>query len=344
MESLDELKNAERQKALEHWLQSTPGLASFTLQPMQGDASFRRYFRIKTASCSLVAMDAPPPRENCRPFVAIAKSLRALGLNAPDIMAADLAQGFLLITDFGDRTYLKALTPENADHLYGLALHALATLQGCKEVNDYSVPPFTEALMRQEWAWHKEWFLGKLLGLTLSSTEEKQLGQCMDLIVDSALSQPQVFMHRDYHSANLMVTADENIALLDFQDAFIGPVTYDLVSLLRDCYIDWPPQQVQTWALLYRQQLLDKGVLRDVDEQTFLQWFDWMGLQRHLKALFTFARKHVRDQQSQYLQSIPRTLHYLQSVSLRYTQMAALHDYLSQVVQPTFLQASLCEP
>jgi N-acetylmuramate 1-kinase len=189
--------------------------------------------------------------------------------------------------------------------------------------------------MLKEWAWHKEWVLDKFLGLS-SPLAEKSLDACYELLVESAVTQPQVFMHRDYHSANLMVLPEGKVGILDFQDAFIGPVTYDLVSLLRDCYIDWPRERVRSWALFYLQTLHDKGLLSHVDDQEFLRWFDLMGMQRHLKALLTFARKHVRDHQSHYLDHIPRTLGYLLNVSQHYPEFTRLHDYLRVTVQPAF--------
>lgn len=325
MESAEGLKVDVRRQDLEQWLKSMLGLLEIQLQPMQGDASFRRYFRVE----SYVAMDAPPPRENCVPFVAIAKALREMGLQTPDIIHADIQRGFLLLTDFGNQTYLKALAEGNADMLYQRALEALVIMQGCKHVSGHALSPFTADFMWQEWAWHQEWFLQKYLGLDVAK-DTQALGQCYELLVKSATNQPQVFMHRDYHSANLMVLPGD-VGILDFQDAFIGPVTYDLVSLLRDCYIDWPAQQVEKWALVYFALLRDNGMLQDVSEVEFLRWFDFMGLQRHLKALMTFARKHVRDQQSEYLAFMPRTLNYIVTVSGRYKELAPLHDYYLKV-------------
>lgn len=343
MESEDELKSAERQETLHHWLSTECGLVSYSLLPMQGDASFRRYFRVVTSTSSFVAMDAPPTRENCRPYVAIARALREQGLNAPEIFHADVEQGYLLLTDYGDMTYLKALRADNADTLYQDALDALTILQTCRSVKNHALPDFSSDFMQKEWAWHKEWFLTKLLALSFAR-EEKQLNHCFDLIVESALAQPQVFMHRDYHSANLMVMPGGGTAILDFQDAFIGPVTYDVVSLLRDCYIDWPEARVEAWVTYYWQQLHQQGGLPGVELDQFLRWFDYMGLERHLKALFTFARKHVRDKQSQYLKHVPRTLHYLLQVSQRYPELTALHDYLHEKVQPAFSLEFACAP
>lgn len=340
MESADSLKADERQKNLEAWLKSCVQ-SLMSIETMPGDASFRRYFRVHSKTTSWVAMDAPPPRENCRPYIAIAKALRAMGLQTPDIIEADVERGFLLLTDFGDMTYLKALNTKNADLLYGCALNALSILQGCPVVPHHVLPFFTAEFMQQEWAWHKEWFLDKLLGLSLAQ-EEKALDVAFTHLVEIAIQQPQVFMHRDYHSANLMVAPKGDIGILDFQDAFIGPLTYDLVSLLRDCYIDWPEERVKNWALQYWQLLTDKGVLVNVDQTTFLRWFDWMGVERHLKALFTFARKAVRDNQPQYLRHVTRTLNYLLQVTRRYPELSALYDFYSQTVQPTWTRKYEC--
>lgn len=326
MESID-----ARFQAWMRWLHDNQVLQQRPIEPLQHDASFRRYFRVFTAQGSLIAMDAPPPQENCRPFVAIAKALRHAGLEAPAIFAQDLDQGWLLLSDFGDTTYLKALNAQNADALYERALNALICLQACRNVPGRDLPLFTADFMLQEWAWHKEWFLDKWLGLDIAPVENA-LDACYQEIVVTAVNQPQVFMHRDFHSANLMVLP-EKVGILDFQDAFIGPVTYDLVSLLRDCYIAWPEERVRQWVIIYWKLLIDRGVI-DVDQETFYRWFDWMGVQRHLKALLTFARKKVRDHQDGYLRHIPRTLQYLLTVTQRYPELTALHDYLHTTVKP----------
>lgn len=325
MESAEGVKIDERAHALKQWLRKEVGLNEVALQPMQGDASFRRYFRVQ----SFVAMDAPPPRENCASFVAIARALRTLGLKTPEIIEQDIERGFLLLTDFGDYTYLRTLNQQNANVLYQRALRALATMHQCREVPFYTLPLFTAEFMQQEWQWHQEWFLKKYLGLECDHVE---LDKCYHLLVQSAVEQPQVFMHRDYHSANLMMLPDD-VGILDFQDAFIGPLTYDLVSLLRDCYIDWPHEMVETWALFYFSLLQQRGELQKISKEKFLRWFDLMGLQRHLKALMTFARKKVRDSQPQYLEHIPRTINYIVDVSGRYSELAPLHQYYKKVQQ-----------
>lgn len=308
-----------RQHALEQWLYNQ--FPTFQLHTMQGDASFRRYFRVQVDNDSYIAMDAPPERENCLPFVAIAKALRSMGLHTPAIIASDLSQGFLLISDFGDALYLKELNSINAEMLYGRALDALAILQTCRQAEGWTLSPFTATFMRQELELYKEWFLQKHLKVTLTPQADAQLATAFDFLAQSSANQPHVFMHRDYHSANLMVLPNEQVGILDFQDAFIGPVTYDLVSLLRDCYIDWPDALVIKLVLQYKEKLN----LAKVSNEEFLRWFDLMGLQRHLKALLTFSRKFHRDNNPNYLQHIPRTLDYIATVSARYPECKILH-------------------
>lgn len=339
MESIDARKNS-----LTEWLRDQCGLRFDELIAMAGDASFRRYFRVVTADGTFVAMDAPPPQENIAPFVAIARALKAKGVHTPDIIFTDFSCGFLLLEDFGDTTFLSALTAKNADHLYDLALETLAVLQACNHVPERDLPRFSADFMWQEWAWFKEWFLQKWLGFDVIQ-HEKELDSCYGKLVESAENQAHVFMQRDYHSANLMVLPNDQVGVLDFQDAFIGPVTYDLASLLRDCYIDWPAESVNRWALSYLRKLQKRDQLTDISDDAFLIAFDKMGMQRHLKALLTFSRKHVRDHQSNYLKHIPRTLNYLLTISANYPELTPLHDYLQNEVLTAIKRVEpLCVP
>ncbi len=343
MESVDGVKKDERKAALLRWLENS-ALVPSKIEAMAGDASFRRYFRVWIGGQTYVVMDAPPTKERCQPFVQIARALQELGLNAPQIFEADLEQGFLLLSDFGDTTFLKALTlhPDDAMSLYANALKALATLQDCRHVHDYDLPYFDKKWLVQEWAWHKEWFLCQFLGLK-ELENEAALDVNYQTLIDSAVQQPQVFMHRDFHSANLMVLPNQAVGLLDFQDAFIGPVTYDLASLLRDCYIDWPDSNVQTWVLTYLRLLKQHGQLVNVTDEIFLRWFERMGVERHLKALFTFARKWVRDQQPQYLQHMPRTLNYILHATQHDPLLKEMHQFYAQVVKPLMMEKlALC--
>lgn len=315
-----------RQNLLQTWLTDECGLKTFLLQPIAGDASFRRYFRVLQDGDSWVAMDAPPDKENCIAYIAISHALRRLGLTSPQIIKENIQAGFLLISDLGDRQLLRELTAANAEQLYGYVLDALAILQRCDQVPGWNIPTFTAAFMVQELELFKQWFLIDYLGLKLSSPTERMLTTCFGFLADVADAQPKVFMHRDYHSANLMVLPNNGIGILDFQDAFRGPVTYDVVSLLRDCYIDWPESLVNKLVLRYKQQ-----INLSMSDELFLRGFDIMGLQRHLKALLTFSRKLKRDHNSNYLKHIPRTLNYILTVSQRYPECADFYDFLSTV-------------
>lgn len=328
----------QRLQALEHWLKTECQLVDYQLVPIPGDASFRCYFRVVHAAGSYIVMDAPPEKERCESFMAIANALGALKLRVPKIYASDLQQGFLLLTDLGDALYLKMLDAANAEMLYSHALGALRVLQSCQ----MTVPLFTADFMYQELQLFKEWFLERHLSLQLTTETENLLKNVFQFLVVSAASQPKVFMHRDYHSANLMVLPASEVGILDFQDAFIGPVTYDLVSLLRDCYIDWPDALVTKLVLQYRERISD--VIQVSDEQ-FIRWFDLMGMQRHLKALLTFSRKYHRDGNPHYLQHIPRTLNYVVTVSQRYPECQAFHAFLEAIVMPTLQKVSIiCAP
>ncbi|RFA31488.1 hypothetical protein CAI21_01150 [Alkalilimnicola ehrlichii] len=327
---------------MQRWLVEECGYAIDTLRPVSGDASFRRYFRASRGSASWVVMDAPPSHERCDEFVRIADCLRSMGLAAPEVLEADLARGFLLLSDQGDRQYLDALGAEPADDLYREALAALARLQTQGEALATTLPIYDESMLLREMRLFPDWLLTRHLGLELSSATTRMLETSFAHLVEVALSQPQVVVHRDYHSRNLMILPDGGPGVLDFQDAVRGPITYDLVSLLRDAYIDWPLERVEAWAVGY----LDREGIRDlvgtVDREQWLYWFDLMGLQRHLKVSGIFARLWHRDGKARYLPDIPRVLAYLVQVSERYPQFAGLHRLLVEQVQPAM--EAICEP
>lgn len=323
----------ERLAALNAWISGPLGLAGFTIEPASGDASFRRYFRITLpAGRTLIAMDAPPDKEDCRPFVDIANTLSALGLHVPRIEAEDLEQGFLLLEDLGTRHYLDMLDEASADRLYADALSALAVIQACGPRQ--GLPAYDEAMLQREMALFPDWLLLQQVAITLDEGERQQLQGTFRLLADSALEQPRVCVHRDYHSRNLLLTHSPNPGVIDFQDAVVGPVTYDLVSLLRDCYISWPAQRVRGWALGYYELAQQSGVLRDEDEGEFLRWFDLMGVQRHLKAAGIFARLNIRDGKPGYLADIPRTLGYITEVAADYPELSFLSRLISERVLP----------
>lgn len=320
--------------ALSDWLRTDLGRAVEHIEPASEDASFRRYFRARSGGISYIVMDAPPPRENVRPFLTVAGLLRAAGIEAPEIHAADPGRGFVLLEDFGTRSYLDALTEDTADRLYGDALAALFRLHTGVDVSVPALPAYDEALFRRELELFRGWFLGELLELNLEASESAMLDTAWQRLVDSALEQPKVLVHRDYHSRNLMVTGHGNPGVLDFQDAVIGPITYDLVSLLRDCYIAWPAERVRRWMEGYRDRLRGAGLLDAAGTERFGRWFDWMGMQRHLKAIGIFARLKLRDGKSGYLKDIPRTLAYIREAGRTYPEFAGFLDFLERRVQP----------
>ncbi|TVR65094.1 MAG: aminoglycoside phosphotransferase [Candidatus Competibacteraceae bacterium] len=319
----------ERERLLRDWLDVVLPTTRVRLAPASSDASFRRYFRVwGDDGQTRIVMDAPPEQEDCRPFVAIAQALRDLGLNAPEVLAGDLDRGLLLLTDFGSRPYLAELDDRSAPGLYGDALEALARLQLGGDPGSPLLPPYDSALLHREMDLFRSWFLGHLLGLELREEEHQTLDHAFARLADNALEQPRVWVHRDYHSRNLMVTAPDNPGVLDFQDAVVGAVTYDLVSLLRDCYIAWPREQVEGWTLDHRARLRAGGMSGLDDAAQFLRWFDLMGVQRHLKAIGIFARLNLRDGKPGYLRDIPRTLGYVLDATARYPELAGLRDLL----------------
>ena len=325
----------QRRAGLEQWLRAELGFTIDELQPASNDASFRRYFRFSHEATSLIAVDAPPETENNPAYIAVATSLGEIGLNVPQVLEVDLQRGYLLVSDLGNNTYLRQLTVDNVDRLYGDALAALLTLQACAPVDggdghDDRLPRYDRPMLLRETGLFSEWYLQAHRGLTAPSF----LPGVEALLADSALQQPQVFVHRDYHSRNLMLAERNNPGILDFQDAVIGPVTYDLVSLLRDCYIAWPAQRVRDWAVGYHELAVQKGILREDDEARFLQWFDLMGMQRHLKAIGIFARLKHRDGKDGYLADIPRTLGYVIEVAARYPMLADFGRWLQRDVMP----------
>jgi len=318
-----------RLDALRRWLAAQFKGSAFDLAPASADASFRRYFRARMADGrSYVAMDAPPDKEDCRPFVHVAKLLRDAGVHAPEVHAQDLAQGFLLLSDLGTRTYLEALDEHSAKPLMRDATDTLLRWQLATRAG--ALPPYDEALLRREMGLFPEWYLGRHLGLQLSQSQRGELEAIFAQLVASALAQPAVYVHRDYMPRNLMV-CEPNPGVLDFQDAVIGPITYDVVSLLRDAFISWDEEQVLDWCIGYWEAARRAGLPVDADFAAFYRSFEWMGLQRHLKVLGIFARLTYRDGKARSLADTPRFVAYVQAVARRYPALAPLARLFDQI-------------
>jgi hypothetical protein len=337
----DSSRDDPRLALLRHWLEHGLGWRDSGLAPASADASFRRYFRVTRPDGTFIAMDAPPGKEDVGPYLKVAGMLSDIGVNAPRVLARNADDGFLLLTDLGSVTYLTELADRGrAGSLYADAIAALVRIQARGAPHARELPPYDEKLLRFEMSLFPDWLLGRHLGLRLGDAESKLLADAIDALVASALEQPGVFVHRDYHSRNLMVCADGNPGILDFQDAVHGPLTYDPVSLLRDCYIAWPQEQVVAWALEFRRQAAAAGLETGGDEARFLRWFDLMGVQRHLKASGIFARLWHRDGKPGYLPDVPRTLGYIEQACARHPDLAALGELVRSRVLPA-MRASL---
>ena len=327
----------KRFEALKEWIGRVLGTVKFDIRPASADASFRRYFRIALGPRSLIAMDAPPDKGDVHSYMTVARRFHDIGLNVPRVLEADPEQGFLLITDLGERLYLAHLNEQTVERLYGDALGALIVLQAgtaATVTTDNPLPGYDAGLLMREMEIFREWCLERHLRLRLSAAQNRVLDEAIAQLATSALSQPRVWVHRDYHSRNLMVTHPNNPGILDFQDAVLGPVTYDLVSLLRDCYIAWPRIRVEDWVKGYYKLALRSGIPVGEDDSLFLRWFDLMGVQRHLKATGIFARLNHRDGKPGYLADIPRTLGYVDEVSARYPELHALRALLHELRLP----------
>jgi aminoglycoside/choline kinase family phosphotransferase len=322
---------------LTQWVIEDLGFAGASIAPASVDASFRRYFRVTKDADSYIVMDAPPDKEDSGPFLKVARILGGLNLNAPIVLARDMERGFLLLSDLGSRLYLDALAEDGAaDGLYADALRALRSMQTADAEHSQGLPRYDRALLTREMELLPEWFLARHLGLRIEARERDMLDRLFSSLVDAAASQPPCFVHRDYHSRNLLVTSENNPGILDFQDAVWGPVTYDLASLLKDCYIAWPPARVREWVREYRENLLEAGFKLNATAAEFLRWFDLVGLQRHIKVLGIFARLFYRDGKSQYLNDLPRVLNYARGTAADYPETAAFAEFIVRRIDPEF--------
>jgi aminoglycoside/choline kinase family phosphotransferase len=326
-----------RRALLEEWLQRELGLPVIEVTPASADASFRRYFRVRDGERSFIVMDAPPEREDLGPFIAIAAALGAIGVNVPEVLEADRRRGFLLLTDLGSSLYLDALeSGGDVASLYADATDALLAIQAHGGAAAAGLPAYDLATLNRELQLFPDWFLARHLLYAPGPGETELIARSFARLAAVALEQPQVFVHRDYHSRNLMVTATRNPGVLDFQDALRGAITYDLVSLFKDCYIAWPRDRVLDWVRDYRRRALARGLRIPADELEWVRWFDLMGVQRHLKVLGIFARLWYRDGKSRYLGDLPRVLDYVVATTGAYAELAELDRYLRERVVPGF--------
>jgi aminoglycoside/choline kinase family phosphotransferase len=319
---------------LRTWVRGLEGLENADPHPASGDASFRRYFRVHSDKASFIVMDAPPAQEDCRPFIQVAGYLESMRLHAPRVLEADLDAGFLLLTDLGSTQYLELLEddPAAAEVLYQSAMRALLIIQNRGEAFQSHLPPYDADLLHFEMSLFHDWLCETHLGIEFSADDEREWRSLCGLLVANALEQPTVFVHRDYHSRNLMVTEDSP-GILDFQDAMQGPLTYDLVSLLKDCYVKMSPEQIAELAGGFAEDARHLGIHNLGDEQ-YLRCFDLTGVQRHLKAAGIFARLNHRDGKPGYLADVPRTLSYIVDLAPRYGELSWLADFIGARVLP----------
>lgn len=330
--SLSSISTDPRLAQLQVWLAAvtSPALLPATLRPASSDASFRRYFRVDTVDGnSLIVMDAPPPQEDVKPFIHVADLFGATGISVPKILAQDIDAGFLLLTDLGNTTYLHQLNADTAHKLYMDAIDALILLQ--TQSRTESLPPYDRALLSREMQLFPDWYINHHLKLTLSTEQTATLDKVFEVLLENNLAQPQVYVHRDYHSRNLMVLPQGNPGIIDFQDAVYGPITYDLVSLLRDAYVQWDEAMVLDWVIRYWERARQAGLPVNADIDTFYRDFEFMGLQRHLKVLGIFSRLAYRDGKQQYLQDIPLVMEYTLKTARRYRELIPLVRLLEKL-------------
>jgi N-acetylmuramate 1-kinase len=333
--------DAARLALIHEWLTRDLGLRTERIEPASSDASFRRYFRAFAGGRTFVVMDAPPDKEDVRPYLKVTRLLESTGVHVPRVHESDVARGLLLLEDLGGTHYLSRLNAgDDPERLYGDALEALADIQvrgqeGARELAAYDREP-----LARELALMPEWFCKSHLQLSLSAAQLRIVATAFEFLIREALSQPSVFVHRDYHSRNLMVIADRNPGVLDFQDALRGPVGYDLVSLLKDCYISWPRERVEGWVFQYRERLQSLGGPAGSDAREFLRWFDLIGVQRHIKVLGIFARLWYRDGKPGYLRDLPLTLDYVRDTCKRYIELADLAQLIEEHIVPELPRAN----
>lgn len=319
----------DRLEQLRNWAATALDVDVASMSPASEDASFRRYFRfVRLGGGTVIAMDAPPPHEDCAVFIRVAELFREAGVNVPAILARDVDRGFLLLTDFGSSTFLDKLDAHNAGALYPAAIDTLVRLQAASRPG--VLPDYDHPLLKREVDLFPDWYVQRHLQKTLTEKQSKALAGVVAALLENNLAQSRVFVHRDYHARNLMVTASEP-GVLDFQDAVYGPITYDLVSLLKDAYVEWTEAQVIDWAVRYWTRARDAGLPVAADFGEFYRDFEWMGVQRHLKVLGIFARLWHRDGKERYLADMPLVLNYLERTTRRYREFFPLADLLDEM-------------
>ncbi len=310
-----------RTQNLEDWLRARLPGEPFSFAPASEDASFRRYFRITTADGTRILMDAPPEHEDCCPFVKVARLFREAGVNVLEVLVEDIENGYLLLSDLGTSLYLDVLSDLTASSLYDAATNALVRIQLASRPG--VLPEYDRELLLRELRLFPDWYVAKHLGLALSEAQARTLSAVFESILANNLAQPRVYVHRDYHSRNLMVT-DDNPGIIDFQDAVYGPITYDLVSLFKDAYITWDEERVIDWVVRYWEKAKHAGLPVGPDFGAFYRDFEWMGVQRHIKVLGIFARLFHRDGKERYLQDLPLVMAYVRKTCERYNGLGAL--------------------
>ncbi len=313
---------------LHEWLAQSALKLEFTLAPASADASFRRYFRVTAGGKTWIAMDAPLPQEDCLPFVKVAALLRDAGINVPQVIAQDIARGFLLLSDLGTTTYLNGFTPDNPDALFSDAIDTLIQWQLASRPG--VLPPYDAALLQREIDLFPDWYVGKHLQTTFTGAHQQVFAATSKLLMDAALAQPRVYVHRDYMPRNLMLSTP-NPGVLDFQDAVYGPITYDVASLFRDAFVSWPEARELDWVIRYWERARAAGLPVNADFGTFWRDFEWMGLQRHIKVLGIFARINYRDGKPHYLKDTPRFISYARKVSARYRELGPFAKLLDEL-------------
>jgi len=325
----------ERFDLVTDWVTRELRLSPQRIEPASSDASFRRYFRVFSTAGTHIVMDAPPGREDVRPYLNVTVMLETAGVHVPRVFEWDVARGLILLEDLGTRPYLPALkTDGDADLLYRDALEALADIQVRGRESAFELPPYDREVLVREMALMPEWFCARHLQLALTRAQGEMLTAAFEFLVAEALAQPQVFVHRDYHSRNLLITKERSPGVIDFQDALRGPVGYDLVSLLKDCYISWPRARVEGWVREYRLMVHERASRNaGANDAQMLHWFDVIGIQRHLKVLGIFARLWYRDGKSGYLNDLPLTLRYVVDACARFPALQGLREFLIEHAQ-----------